>query len=70
MCLVETHDVLPLTRRDTQVYVFIADGSIGVIDDEPVAKSVKHDLVKILRLNLPVADHTRSKTIPLSLRNV
>ena len=68
--LMEAHYVLLLPRWDAQVYVSIADGGIDMIDDEPVAKPVKYDLVKVLRLDPKVADHARGETIPFCFRDV
>jgi hypothetical protein len=63
----ETGDLLHLTRWDTQVYQFVADEGILKVDYEPMTKSVEDNLVKVFGLDLPVSDHSGSKTIPLRL---
>lgn len=59
-----------LARRDTQIDMFVAEGCILEVNDEPVAKSVEYDLVEILMLDFPVPVHARRKLLPLGSGNV
>ena len=68
--LVKANDVLPLARRDAQVDEPVAFHRVLVIDDEPVAEAIEHNLIKVFRLNLPVSHHAGSKCVPLGLRDV
>ena len=68
--LVEANDALALAWRDAQVNIFVADVGILVVNNEEMTPSVEHNLVIILRLDLPVALHARRECVPLSLWDV
>jgi len=59
-----------LPWRNTKIDKLIACCGVLKVDDEPLAESVEHNFIEILRFYFPVAGHTRCELIPLSLWNV
>ena len=59
-----------LPRRNTKIDKLIANCGILKVDDEPLAESVEHNFIEILRFYFPIAGHTWCELIPLSLWNV
>ena len=70
MRLVEADDVLALARRNAQIDQSVALEGVLVVDDEPMAIAIEHNLIKVLGFDAPVSLHTVRECVPISLRDV
>ena len=70
MSFVESDNLLHLAGRDTQINQLVTNGGILVVNDEPVAKAIEHNFVKVFALDLPITNHTGCQNIVLRFWNV